>query len=320
MSPARSTRWGVAGCSAKLLEPLGGALSDSMLATSVAVLRDPSAWEDTAHSERLARLLHTDLVAAADFPAVGAEASYLSPAAAAGSAGGQLLRGLARAGCALLLEPPLSPEAEQLAGGGSSGVLLAAAYLWRWHPVAVTASDLVEANGIGEVLAAEIQIGTTARLPSLAGALDVLGLLLAGDDVADLRPNGPSPGGANAPEWQGRTRGGVPVRVALTRPDVPPDGCAITVTGDKGQINAPLQAPGGDATTGWNRLQLVTDGQSETVPVPATDPVRVLVDRFSRAALGASPWGWSFARDLRLQELALDAAGDAAHRWISRGR
>ena len=313
MSPTRPTRWGVAGCSATLVEPLGVALSDSKLATSVAVLADPSAWEDAAHSEHLARLLHTDVVAAASFPARGAEASYLSPAAAAGSAGMQLLRALARAGCALLMEPPLPPEAGQLAGQGSSTVLLAAAHLWRWHPVAVTASDLVEANEIGEVLAAEIQIGRTSRPPSLAGALDVLGLLLAGDDVAALRPSGPSPGGASTSEWHGRTRGGVPVRMALTRPDVPTDSCAITVTGISGQINALMQPLGGDATTRWNRLQLVADGQTETVPVPAAEPVRVLVDRFSRAALGASPWGWSFTRDLRLQALARDAAGESAH-------
>jgi len=45
----------------------------------------------------------------------------------------------------------------------------------------------------------------------------------------------------------------------------------------------------------------------EIIPVPDADPVRVLVDRFSRATLGAAPWGWSFARDLRLQALARDA-------------
>jgi predicted dehydrogenase len=336
MSPARPTRWGVAGCRARLLEPLGVALRDSELATSVAVLADPSAWDDAAHPERLARLLRTDVVAAAGFPSAGAEASYLSAAAADGSEGMQLLRALARAGCALLLQPPLPPAAEELAAPGSSPVLLAAAHLWRWHPVAVTASDLVEAHGIGEVLSAGIQTGIQTGIQSgpssgpasRAGLLDVLGLVLAGDDVAALQPAGPGPGRPAAPgttEWQGRTRGGVPVRVALSAPDVPPDGCTITVTGSRGQINAAMQAPGGpggaggDAAAGQGRLQLVADGQDETVPVLPTDPVRVLVDRFSRAALGASPWGWSFARDLRLQALARDAAGQSAG-WPSGGR
>ena len=315
MSPARPTRWGVAGCSAGLLEPLGVALRDSELATSVAVLADPSGWDGAGDPERLAKLLHTDVVAAAGFPAAGAEASYLSSAAAAGNQGVQLLRALVRAGCALVMEPPLPPGAEQLAAHASSPVLLAAAHLWRWHPVAVTASDLVEAHVIGAVLSVEIQVSPSSGPPCLAGPLDVLGLILAGDDVASLQPTGPSTGRPGTPEWQGRTRGGLPVRVAPSGPDVPPDACAITVTGNRGQINAVMQAPGapgGDGTAGRGRLQLVADGQTETVPIPAAEPVRVLVDRFSRAALGASPWGWSFARDLRLQALARDAVGESA--------
>ena len=108
--------------------------------------------------------------------------------------------------------------------------------------------------------------------------------------------------------------------MALSGLDVPPDGCAITVTGNRGQINALMRAPGGDATAGRGQLRLVADGQTETVPVPAAEPVRVLIDRFSRAVLGASPWGWSFARDLRLQTLAGDAAGKSADPGPSRGR
>ena len=165
MSPTRPTRWGVAGCSATLLEPLGVALRDSELAASVAVLADSSAWDDAGDPERWRGCCTATSWRRRASPRRELKRHTCPAAAAAGSEGIQLLRTLARAGCALLIEPPLPPGTEQLAAHGSSPVLLAAAHLWRWHPVAVTASDLVEGYGIGEVLSAEIQIGPSSGRP-----------------------------------------------------------------------------------------------------------------------------------------------------------
>ena len=310
MSPARPTRWGVAGCSSTLLEPLGVALRDSEIASGIAVLAAPAAWDDPRAPERLARLLEIEPVEAADFSAAGAEATYLTPAAASSraAAGADLLHVLAGARSALLLEPPVPASAEQLAGRASAPVLLATAHLLRWHPVAVTASDVVEAREVGEVLSAEIQVGIPPGLPSVLGTIDVLGLVLGGDDVAALQPIDPEPGSDPGPaRWHGRTRGGIQVHVAAPAPDMPQGACSITVTGSKGRLTAIMEHPGGDPTREPGRLLLESAGRDEIIPVPDADPVRVLVDRFSRAALGASPWGWSFARDLRLHALARDA-------------
>ena len=310
MSPARPTRWGVAGCSSRLLEPLGAALRDSELASGIAVLAAPAAWDDPRAPERLARLLGIEPIEAVDFSAAGAEATYLTPAAASCgvAAGADLLHALASARSALLVEPPVPASAERLAGRGSAPLLLATAHLLRWHPVAVIASDAVEAREVGEVLSAEIQVGISPGLPSVLGTIDVLGLVLGGDDVATLQPIDPEPGSDPGPaRWHGRTRGGIPVHVAAPAPEMPQGACSITVTGSKGRLTAIMEYPGGDPNRGPGRLQFEGEGRDEIIPVPDADPVRVLVDRFSRAALGAAPWGWSFARDLRLQALARDA-------------
>ena len=307
------------------------ALRDSELAAGVAVLADPAAWDDPGAPDRLARLLHANAVPPAAFLAAGAEATYLTAAAAAGGAGADLLHALTRAGGGLLLAPPAPAAAEQLAGHGQSQPLLATAHLWRWHPVAVTASDAVEARSVGAAVSVEVRVGASPGPAWLAGALDVLGLVLGGDDVATLQaqdaapradrtgeagqgPQGQGPQGPQGPpggRWRGHTRGGTPVRVSGPEPGVPAAGCSITVTGSKGHLNAIMTSPWGRPGAEQGRLEVRTEGRTEKIPVPGTDPMRVLVDRFSRAVLGASPWGWSFARDLRLQALADAAAGEA---------
>lgn len=311
MSPARPTRWAVAGCGASLVEPLGRALRDSGLAAGVAVLADPAAWEEPGAPEHMASLLHADPMQAAALLAAGPEATYLAPAAAAGEHGADLLRALADAGSALLIEPPVPAPVRQLASAGSSPVLLATAHLWRWHPAAVSASDLVEARAVGQASSAEIHLAAPTEPGRLAGALDVLGLVLGGDDVASLQPSDEVlHDGPGFRRWQGRSRGGLEVIVAGPVPGVPPAGCTITVTGGKGRIDAVLAGADREAGQERGRLDLVADGRTEAIPFADIEPVRVLVDRFSRAALGAAPWGWSFTRDLRLQALA-QAAGAA---------
>ncbi|MFD7709773.1 Gfo/Idh/MocA family protein [Streptomyces sp. NPDC059785] len=253
----------------------------------------------------------------------------------------------AAAGTAVLCEKPLAAglaDAERLvAACGRAGILAATAYDQRFHPAHRAVREMVAAGALGTVTAVRltyccwlppawspdgrpydnwradpVRAGGGAALDLAPHGLDLVGVLLGGDDVTELtalvqhraHPYPVDDGAVLA----GRTGDGVLVslHVAYNTPDALPRR-RLEVVGTLGQLTA-LDTLGQDA---GGTLWLTDARTAHRTPVPfdtRTSPFAVQVREFSAAALAVRAgrpagraWPWPLRRDLALHRLLLDA-------------
>jgi len=274
--------WAVLGGSPAALR-FAAALAGSGEGVPVTVL-------DAAGSSQLRALLPAAAVADSLHAAVsapGVQAVYVGTTANAHLAAATAAAAARRA---VLLEPPLTADladAEAVVAA-CDGRVAGTAYPLRWHPAHLAAAAEIDAGALGDVHA------VTAAGVEAAAFVDLVGLLL-GDDVAALRLPGHGAGATGA-VLTGSTRRGV--SVALLRAAA---GSRLEVLGTAGTLTATGTLGGAPGGT----LELASAGEPALpVPFDATrSPEVELVERFSRAALGAGPWGYHLLRDLRLQRL-----------------
>ncbi|RDG37102.1 Gfo/Idh/MocA family protein [Streptomyces corynorhini] len=267
----------------------------------------------------------------------------------------------AAAGAAVLCEKPLAADldsAERLVTAcDRAGILAATAYDQRFHPAHQAARQVVAAGELGTVTAVRVtyccwlppawspdglpydnwradpaRAGGGAALDLAPHGLDLVGVLLGGDDVEELtalvqRRVHPYPVDDGA-VLAGRTGDGVLVglHVSYNTPDTLPRR-RLDIVGTLGQLTAVDtlgQDPGG-------RLWLTGTGHARPTPVPfdtGLSPFTAQVSMFSSAALAVRAgrpvrraWPWPLRRDLALHRMLLDAlarAGAAATPGTSR--
>ncbi|WP_413760593.1 Gfo/Idh/MocA family protein [Streptomyces sp. MMBL 11-3] len=258
----------------------------------------------------------------------------------------------AAAGVAVLCEKPLAAdlgEAEHLvAACRRAGVLAATAFDQRFHPAHRAVRDAVAAGELGTVTAVRItyccwlppawspdgrpydnwradpaRAGGGAALDLAPHGLDLVGVLLGGDDVAELTALvqhrvHPYPVDDGA-VLTGRTGGDVlaTLHLAYNTPDALPRR-RLEVVGTRGQLTA-TDTLGQDA----GGMLLRTDARTgDHVPVPfdtRVSPFAEQVREFSAAVAtvrGGTPveraWPWPLRRDLALHRLLLEALSRAA--------
>ncbi|WP_344604160.1 Gfo/Idh/MocA family oxidoreductase, partial [Streptomyces glaucus] len=257
----------------------------------------------------------------------------------------------AAAGAAVLCEKPLAAdlaEAERLvAACRRAGVLAATAYDQRFHPAHRAVRETVAAGALGTVTAVRItygcwlppawspdgrpydnwradpvRAGGGAALDLAPHGLDLAGVLLGGDDVAELtalvqhrvHPYAVEDGAVLA----GRTGGGVllGLHVAYNTPDALPRR-RLEVVGTRGQLTA-VGTLGQDA---GGKLWFTGARTARRVPVPfdtGASPFAGQVREFSSAAVAVRAgrpvrqvWPWPLSRDLALHRLLLEALSRA---------
>ncbi|WP_221353522.1 Gfo/Idh/MocA family protein [Streptomyces beigongshangae] len=259
----------------------------------------------------------------------------------------------AASGAAVLCEKPLAAdlaEAERLVTAcGRSGTLAATAYDQRFHPAHRAVRDAVAAGALGTVTAVRItygcwlpptwspdgrpydnwradpaRAGGGAALDLAPHGLDLVGVLLGGDDVADLtalvqhrvHPYPVDDGAVLA----GRTGGGVltTLHLAYNTPDALPRR-RLEVVGTGGQLTA-VDTLGQDA---GGTLWLTGARTADRAPVPVpfdtgTSPFAAQVREFSAAVAAVRAgtpveraWPWPLRRDLALHRLLLEALSRA---------
>ncbi|WP_320780507.1 Gfo/Idh/MocA family oxidoreductase, partial [Streptomyces sp. CRN 30] len=258
---------------------------------------------------------------------------------------------VAAAGAAVLCEKPLAAdlaEAERLVTAcRRAGTLAATAYDQRFHPAHRAVRAMVAAGALGTVTAVRItyccwlppawspdgrpydnwradpaRAGGGAALDLAPHGLDLAGVLLGGDDVAELtalvqhrvHPYPVDDGAVLA----GRTGGGVLValHVAYNTPDTLPRR-RLEVVGTRGQLTA-VDTLGQDA---GGALWLSGAHTAERVRVPfdtGASPFAGQVRAFSAAVAAvragtppARAWPWPLGRDLALHRLLLEALSHA---------
>ncbi|MFB8384567.1 Gfo/Idh/MocA family protein [Streptomyces rubiginosohelvolus] len=254
---------------------------------------------------------------------------------------------VAEAGAAVLCEKPLAADltdAERLvAACRRAGVLAATAFDQRFHPAHRAVREVVSSGAMGTVTAVRItyccwlppawspdgrpydnwradpvRAGGGAALDLAPHGLDLVGVLLGGDDVAELtallqRQVHPYPVDDGA-VLAGRTNNGVllSLHVAYNTPDMLPRR-RLEVVGTRGQLTA-LDTLGQDA---GGELWLTGAHTARRVPVPfdtAASPFAIQISEFSAAAVAVragrpvrDAWPWPLTRDLALHHLLLDA-------------
>ncbi|MFD3827063.1 Gfo/Idh/MocA family protein, partial [Streptomyces sp. NPDC058625] len=257
----------------------------------------------------------------------------------------------AGAGAAVLCEKPLAADiadAERLvAACDRAGILAATAYDQRFHPAHQAAREVVASGALGTVTVVRItygcwlppawspdgrpydnwrvdpaRAGGGAALDLAPHGLDLVGVLLGGDDVAELtalvqhrvHPYPVDDGAVLA----GRTGDAVLVslHVAYNTPDTLPRR-RLEIVGTLGQltaVNTLGQDPGG-------QLWLTGADTARRVPVPfdtGASPFALQIERFSAAAVAVRAgcpvqrtWPWPLHRDLALHRLLLKALSRA---------
>ncbi|MGK5445937.1 Gfo/Idh/MocA family protein [Streptomyces radiopugnans] len=257
----------------------------------------------------------------------------------------------AAAGAAVLCEKPLAADladAERLvAACERAGVPAATAYDQRFHPAHQAARDVVASGGLGTVTAVRItyccwlppawspdgghcdnwradpaRAGGGALIDLAPHGLDLVGVLLGGDDVTQLaalvqhrvHPYRVDDGAVLA----GRTDGGVLVclHVAYNTPDVLPRR-RLEIVGTRGLLTA-TDTLGQDA---GGAVWLTGADTARRVPVAfdaGASPFGGQVRRFSAAVAAARAgtarervWPWPLRRDLALHRLLLEALARA---------
>ncbi|CAL9332652.1 1,5-anhydro-D-fructose reductase [Streptomyces sp. enrichment culture] len=348
-APAAVCRWAIAGCGwvardhflPGLLAAAGGRAGGALPRLVAVTDADPAAAARLAARAPGART-------AADLAALLAvhrpDAVYVAtpnhahrPAATAAAA----------AGAAVLCEKPLAADladAERLVDAcHRAGVLAATAYDQRFHPAHRAVREVVASGALGTVTAVRVtyccwlppawtpdgrpydnwradpaRAGGGAALDLAPHGLDLVGVLLGGDDVVELtalvqhrvHPYPVDDGAVLA----GRTGGGVLVclHVAYNTPDALPRR-RLEVVGTLGQLTA-VDTLGQDAGGG---LWFTGTHAARRVPVPfdtGTSPFAAQVREFSAAAVAVRAgrpvrraWPWPLRRDLALHRLLLEA-------------
>ncbi|PJE95412.1 gfo/Idh/MocA family oxidoreductase [Streptomyces carminius] len=264
---------------------------------------------------------------------------------------------VAAAGTPVLCEKPLAADladAEALvAACRRAGVLAGTAYDQRFHPAHRAAADLVAAGELGTVTAVRIvygcwlppawspdgrrydnwradpaRAGGGALLDLAPHGLDLVGVLLGGDDVEQLaavtqrrvHPYPVDDGAALA----GLTRGGVlfGAHVAYNIPEAPgtPPRRRLEITGTRGTLTALDtlgQEPGGTVRLTGARGGPPAPVRFDTSLSPFTRQIEEFSAAVAATAAGVPPelaWPWPLERDLALHRLlltALDRTGTA---------
>lgn len=328
-----SCGWALVGCGWIGRDHVAPALREAEAARPVTV------WDlDRAAAERVAEQLPgarvaTDLADAVGDP--GVQAVYV---ATPGAAHLQGVLAAAAARRAVLVEKPLAgdlADAEALVGA-CDGLVAGTALQQRWHPGHLALADALDSGAVGEVTAVRIAYGCwlpagrrpagaapdednglTPPLVAGGGAgldlapdgVDLVGMLL-GDDLVRLTAQRSTRVHDSAVDdgavLAGVTRRGVlfSSHVSYCTPEELPRR-RLEVLGTRGQLCA-VDTMG--HTAGGMVLHTRLDGID--VPVAydtVTSPVSEQLQRFSLAAVGASPWGYHLLRDLRLHRLLLGA-------------
>jgi len=298
--------WAVLGSRGSVPTDLALALRGAGAAHVVTVADD-----DRGAAQRLSALLPGSRVAASADEAVGhagVQAVYVATPAAA-HLDGVLAAAAARR--AVLIAAPLGAD---LADAGAiveacDGLVAGTARPLRWHPAHLALADAVERGDIGAVTTVRIGLATLDAAGQIAlgpavelgHVVDLVGMLL-GDDIVALSEVAAEPGRVTL---AGETRRGVGVSVEVF-PGPAREPTHLDVLGDGGRLRARGTLgpePGGHLT--------LTRPDGVALPVAfdrTTSPVAEEVQRFSLAALGASPWGYHLLRDLRLQGLLAAAS------------
>ncbi|MDN3267126.1 Gfo/Idh/MocA family oxidoreductase [Streptomyces sp. MA15] len=349
--PATVCRWAVAGCGWVARDHfLPGLLAAAGSRAGGAVPRLVAVTDaDPAAAARLAARV-PGARTATDLPALLAvhrpDAVYV---ATPNHAHRPAVTAAAAAGAAVLCEKPLAAglaDAERLvAACHRAGVLAATAYDQRFHPAHRAVREVTASGALGTITAVRItyccwlpptwspdgrpydnwradpaRAGGGAALDLAPHGLDLVGVLLGGDDVTELtalvqhrvHPYPVDDGAVLA----GRTGGGVLVclHVAYNTPDTLPRR-RLEVVGTRGQLTA-VDTLGQDA---GGRLWLTDAHTTRRVPVPfdtGTSPFAAQVREFSAAAVSAGrpvgrAWPWPLHRDLALHRLLLEALSPA---------
>lgn len=333
-APGRlSCGWALVGCGWIARDHVAPALREAASAHAVTV------WDhDPAAAERVAALLPGARVARSLDDAVGdpgVQAAYVATPNAAHREG---VLAAAAARRAVLVEKPLAADgadAEAIADA-CDGLVAGTAFDQRWHPGHLALAGAVEQGGVGTVTAVRIAYGCWLPAgwrppgadpaqpnwrvdPAVAGGgagldlaphgVDLVGALL-GDDLVRLTAQTSTRvqdiGVDDGAVLAGRTRRGVLVsqHVSYCTPDELPRR-RLEVLGTEGMLTAV-------DTMGQTAGGTVTLRRRDGVEAPVafdTDasPFTEQVQRFSLAAVGASPWGYHLLRDLRLHRLLLAA-------------
>lgn len=311
-----SCGWAIVGCGPTVRAQVAPALRVAAPAHPVTV------WDrDPAAAALLADALPGSRVAAGLADCVGdprVQAVYVAEREAEQR---EAVEAAAEARRAVLVEPPFPTD---LAGAAAmvdaaDGLVASAAFDQRWHPAHLALAEALDRGAVGEITEVRISFGCwlpgdegsrpDAALTLAPQAIDLIGMLL-GEDLIRLCAQISTRVHAGAPAdgavLSGGTRRGVlaSVQVSSCTPQPLPRR-RIEVLGTRGQLTALGtlgHRKGGSLTL--TRLDGVEVGVTFDVE---TSPVAGQLERFSLAAIGASPWGYHLLRDLRLHRLLRDA-------------
>lgn len=337
-------RWGVAGCGWVARDHVAPALAADPSSRVVALL-DPSAPARASLAASVAAAgggepeVSTDDPSA--FAAAGLDAVYV---AAPNHLHRPLVEAAAAAGVAVLCEKPMSTTAADaramVEACARAGVGYATAFDQRHHPAHVALAALVAEGALGTVTAVRIAYGCWTGPgwrpetspegydnwradPARAGGgalvdlaphgLDLTGVLLGGDDVAEvvaLRQHRVHDYAVDdGAVLAGRTSGGVllDLHVSYCTPDALPRR-RLEVVGTRAMavaVDTMGQTPGGTLT-----LHDAGGGAPRDVPFDAAaSPFAQMVAHYAAARRGERAWPSSPARDLHHLDLLMTAAG-----------
>ncbi len=342
-APSATLRWGVAGCGWVARDHVAPAMASDP-SSRVAALLDPSpAARGTLAAAVVAAGGEAPGTSTDDqsvFTAAGLDAVYV---AAPNHLHRQLVESAAGAGLPVLCEKPmattLADARAMVAACADAGVGYATAFDQRHHPAHVALADLIAAGELGTVTAVRIAYGCWTDPawrpdtspegydnwradPSRAGGgalvdlaphgLDLTGVLLGGDDVAEVvalcqrrvHDYAVDDGAVLA----GRTAGDVllDLHVSYNTPDALPRR-RLEVIGTRAMavaVNTMGQTPGGRLTVH------PVDGEPREVPFDAlTSPFAQMVAHYAAARRGERAWPSSPARDLHHLDLLMIATG-----------
>jgi 1,5-anhydro-D-fructose reductase (1,5-anhydro-D-mannitol-forming) len=334
---AKPVRWGIVGCGWVARDHLLPGLRATPAARLVGACD-----RDVVAAARLATG-HDDVLATADLDALlsrpGLDAVYV---ATPNSAHLPVVARVAARGIPVLCEKPLAADVDDAAEivAVCAGTLAGTAFDQRFHPAHRRIAEIVAAGELGTVCAVRIvyacwlppdwspdgapndnwrvdpaRAGGGALVDLAPHGIDLVGALLAGDDLTELQVllqrrvhAYPVDDGAVI---AGRTAGEAlfSAHVAFNTPDALPRR-RLEVVGTRAQLVA--QDTMGQ-TAGGRLTRYDADGTAVDVPFDtATSPFAAQLAAFSAAVACTADWPWPLERDLRLHRLLHAAIAHSA--------
>lgn len=298
-APGPGCGWAIVGCGTVAQAVVVPALRTATAAHAVTVWdRDPAAAA-ALHRDLPGAWVAADLAGCVGDP--GVHAVYVATPADAHRAPVEVA---AAAKKAVLVESPLTVGVADAAAiaAACDGLVAGTAFADRWHPAHLALSEVIDSGDVGTVTAVRLLGGEVAH------AVDLVGMLL-GDDLVRLEARGGSGGrGGSVREsvrLTGVTRRGVTVLIHGSPDASHAHRSRVEVHGTGGHLAA-VDTLGGAA--GGTLALTRGEGLDEHLAFDEElSPASAQLQRFSLAAVGASPWGYHLLRDVRLQRLLLEA-------------